>query len=261
MSESDVAIRADKLSCGYPSRTVLEGVTFESRYGEIVALLGPNGSGKSTLLKTIAKTVAPLGGALYINDVPIERISARQLAQKVGFVPQREEPRFGFSVRQVVAMGRAPHSDGLFETAEDHRIVDAAMDQADCDSLQDRVVAELSGGEHQRVLIARALAQQTPILILDEPTSHLDPAHHVALAALLRSLAQAGKSILVAMHDLNLAAMIAHRAMLVHDGAIAMADDMSAVLNSKKLDAGYGVEFEHVQSKVGLRLFPGRILD
>ena len=241
-----VVVEADDLVCGYPGRTVLSGVGLSLRSGTVTALLGPNGSGKSTLLKTLAKTLPPLGGVVSIAGHPLARLNFGDLAKLVGYVPQEEVPPFRFTVRQVVTMGRLPHSTGLFDTEEDHVAATDAMVLADCLDLQDRVVMELSGGERQRVLIARALAQQANVLLLDEPTAHLDVRHQIGIIRLLRRLAAEGKCVVAAVHDLNLGAMLADDAVLIRDRRLSAPRPYGEVLNSGDLDEAYGVRFRRL---------------
>lgn len=232
------------LACGYDDRPVLTGVGLALHPGSSVALLGPNGAGKSTLLKTLVRLERPLGGDIRILGERVERMSFRDLARRVAYVPQEEHPAFDFSALQVVLLGRMPHSDGLFETLEDYDAARRAMQSADCDDLADRYLRELSGGERQRVLIARALAQEAPVLLLDEPTSHLDVAHQVQVAALLRRLASEGYAVLAAVHDLNWATAWATEAVLVHRGQADRQAPLAQVLASDDLEAAYGVTFE-----------------
>ncbi|MFZ4506794.1 MAG: ABC transporter ATP-binding protein [Fimbriimonas sp.] len=231
------------VSVGYAGRVVASGIEIAARRGEVVALLGPNGSGKSTLLRTLAGLVPALSGSVLLGGAPIAKLAPRERAKSIGWVPQEENFAFRFSVREVVTMGRIAHSTGVFESAEDVAAAERAMETADCGGLADRVVADLSGGEKQRVLFARALAQESPVLLLDEPTAHLDPEHQVIIGGLIRSLAAEGKAIVVATHDLNLAQAVAHRALLLGDGLMQLAGEVAHVLADPKLEAVYRVRF------------------
>jgi iron complex transport system ATP-binding protein len=240
-------IEAENLVCGYGQKPVLRGITFAISPGERVALLGPNGSGKSTLFRALAGILRPTSGQIRLGGKPLEKLAPREVARRVATVPQDEAPRFAFTVRQIVTMGRLALSDGLFDTAEDAAEADRAMQLADCRHLQDRAVGELSGGERQRVLIARALAQRAPVIFLDEPTSHLDPAHQLAVAALIRSLSDQGVATVSAVHDLNFASQIAERAILLEDGKVGVDDAVETVLQSPILDRVYGVAFARIK--------------
>lgn len=253
---SDLLV-VEGLACGYPSKRVLEGIDFRVRAGERIALLGPNGSGKSTLLRTLSGLLKPLSGTVRIEDRALERLGAREIARKVAVVPQEETPRFAFTVREIVTMGRLALSDGIFDTPEDRAAATRAMETADCLELEDRIVSELSGGERQRVLIARALAQETPALLLDEPTSHLDPAHQIATARLVRELGERGIATIAAVHDLNLASRFADRAILLEKGGIGMDGTVEEVLNSPILDRVYGVQFGRFEGGGGTFILGG----
>jgi iron complex transport system ATP-binding protein len=248
---SDAPIECRGLSCGYLGRPVLTGVNLAFQAGTISALLGPNGSGKSTLLKTMIKILPPQAGQVLIDGKSVADLHYRELAKRLAFVPQEEQTAFGFTVRQVVVMGRLPLSGGLLDTHADHAAAEEAMEAADCLALENRVVTELSGGEKQRVLIARALAQGAKILLMDEPTSHLDVGHQVAIASLMRELSRQGYTIVVAMHDLNLAAAVADQGLLLADGKVGLQKPMPELLAHPLTDAVYGVAFRRLQSTEG----------
>lgn len=252
----DALLRCEGLRCGYPQRTVLTGVGFSLTRGTVTALLGPNGSGKSTLLKTLSKTLAPLAGTVWVGGTPLDDLSFPELARRVAYVPQDEHPVYPFTVREIVLMGRLPYGQGLFEDENDHAIATEAMAAADCLALADRPVTELSGGERQRTLIARALAQKAPTLLLDEPTSHLDVGHQVEIVRRLRNWAAEGYGVLAAVHDLNLAAALADRAVLLRDGAVGLEGTCDEVLSSPLVDEVYGVAFQRMDTRDGRRMFP-----
>jgi iron complex transport system ATP-binding protein len=245
------------LCCGYVDRTVLRDVSLTLQPGGITALLGPNGSGKSTLLKTVSKMIPTLGGDVLVGGRSVSKMSFRELARKVAFVPQEEHVPFRFRVFEVVLMGRMPHSSGLLDSQTDLEAAERAIEEAGCGDLRDRPITELSGGEKQRVLVARALAQEAPVLLLDEPTSHMDIGHQVAMVRLVHKLADSGYAILAAVHDLNLAALLARDAILIKDGAVAMSAPCDEVLEDPRLDDVYGVQFKRIRLDDGrLRLFP-----
>jgi iron complex transport system ATP-binding protein len=254
-----VLLEARGLVAGYAGRTVLDGIDFALAEGERVVLLGPNGSGKSTLLKAFSKGLAPQAGEVLLLGDPVARMSHAEIARRMAFVPQEESARFPFRVREVVTMGRLARSNGLLDTPDDRAAAARAMERADCAHLAERPYTELSGGERQRVLIARALAQETRVILLDEPTSHLDPAHQVAVAELIGSLANEGVATVAAVHDLNLASRMAARAVLLHEGRIGIDAPVEEVLRSSTLDEVYGVGFLRVEAPDGrLALLPGR---
>jgi len=238
------------LSCGYETDVVLRNISFSVQPGETVVLLGPNGSGKSTLLKSISKSMPTSGGQILLSGDEVGQLSHRDVANRVAYVPQEESFRFEFSVREVVTMGRLPISNSLWDTPDDQAAATEAMREADCLYLEGRSVMELSGGEKQRVLIARALAQGATIMLFDEPTSHLD-------IELVRELASQGRTTVVAIHDLNLAPLVGDRAILLHQGEIGMDAPLEQVLESKLLDEVYKVKFNRTLLESGrLAVFP-----
>jgi iron complex transport system ATP-binding protein len=240
-------IACSNLSVGYGAKRILSDVELEVRSSEVLALLGPNGGGKSTLLRTLAALIPKLSGSIRVGEEDLSSLSTKEVAKRIGFVPQEEAWSFGFSVAEAVSMGRLPVSNGFFDSDEDREIGRQSMLEAGCYGLRDRPITELSGGERQRVLIARALAQETPVVFLDEPTSHLDPQFQVSTAALVRRLCRKGKAVIVAVHDLAMAAAMADKAALVGGGRVSPIRGTEELLRSAELDAAYGTEFERVQ--------------
>lgn len=243
-------LQAVGLTCGHET-PVLTDVELHIDAGEVVALLGPNGSGKSTLLKTLAGLLPPLGGEVVLADAPIKGLRPREVAQRIASVPQDEAAPFAFTVRQVVAMGRLARSVGLMDSPEDLVATEAALRRADCAHLADRAANETSGGERQRALIARALAQDTPIVLMDEPSAHLDASHQAWIVRLARELAAEGRAVVVAVHDLNLAAAMADRAALISAGRIAMNAPIADVLASPRLDETFATAFDRLETTTG----------
>ena len=233
-------IEAVDLSAGYEGREVLKDLNFRAKPGEVVALLGPNGSGKSTLLRCLSGTLDPSSGSVRIDGENIRRLSQKQIAQQVSAVPQSEDSVFEFTVYDVVAMGRYPWDD--FDDGH----IQWALENAGCEALADRRVTELSGGEKQRVLFARALAQAGHILLLDEPTAHMDVGYQIATLTLARELARQNHTVVVALHDLNLASGFADRAVLLHDGRVACEGSVEAVLSNAEIERVYGAKFDRI---------------
>jgi iron complex transport system ATP-binding protein len=189
------------------SRLLLDRLSFSIQAEEMVALLGPNGVGKTTLLKLVSRLLQPSEGTVLLEDKPILSWSRRELPRCIALVPQELELAFNFRVEEIVAQGRVPYLP-LFgsTTATDRRAVESAMEAVDIVGLRHRIFSELSGGERQRVKIAIGLAQQPKLMLLDEPTQHLDIGRQIELIALLRRLNQRGITIIAAVHDLNLVA-------------------------------------------------------
>lgn len=215
-------LMVDRITCGYGSRPVLSDFTLGVERGEFVAVVGPNGSGKSTLLRAISHSLRPGGGAITLGGQDIYRMRARELARHIAVVEQETAVEFEFTVAEVVAMGRLPHLAPLHsESLWDREVVCQAMALTDTLHLADRLVTGLSGGERQRVMVARALAQEPRLLLLDEPTAHLDIAHQVELLDLTRRLNRdQSLTVIAVLHDLNLAAQYATRLVMFKEGRV-----------------------------------------
>lgn len=237
MRMSAVAVRVRYRS---QARAALDGVTMAVPDGQLYAVLGPNGSGKSTLMKALMGVVPVEGGHVMLDDRPLSEWGRRDLAREVGVVPQAETFAFPLTVRELVAMGRYPHLGALgLESASDRRAVARALEQCDAVELEGRDVTTLSGGELQRVRIARALAQEPRALVLDEPTASLDVRHEMAILELLRSWADEGMTVVVVTHGLELAARFADRMLLLSRGAVAAEGPPGEVLTEETLAAVY----------------------
>jgi len=243
MPESSARIAATSVSAGYREKTVLHGVSLAASPGELVAVLGPNGSGKSTLLRVLAGTLAPSSGQVVLEGRALPELSRREVARCVAVVPQDSDVAFGFSVGEVVAMGRAPRQGALLiPTDEDRRLTLEALRLCELSSLVSRPVGELSGGERRRVVLARAIAQQPDVLLLDEPAAHLDVRHAVELYRLVKEMTRSrGMACVAVMHDLNAAARWADRASLLRDGRVVSDGAIDAVLDPDVLGDVFGV--------------------
>jgi iron complex transport system ATP-binding protein len=231
----DVAVR-------YPRRELpaLDGVSIEAVRGELTAVVGPNGSGKSTLVRALVGRAALTRGTIRVDGAPIPTVSRRALATRVAVVTQREEPAFPLGVRDYVALGRYPHL-GLWRgrSRADVAAVDEAIALTGTAPLAPRAITELSGGEWQRVRLARAIAQGGEAIVLDEPTTFLDVGHEMAVFELLSRLAREGRAVLLVSHQLNLVARFADRMILLHEGRIAAAGTPAAVMRGEVLERVY----------------------
>jgi len=226
----------------YGEQTILRDVSFKVEVGEFFVIIGPNGAGKSSLLKIIAGLTPYHGGTVQVVGKPLSDYSARKLAQMIAIVSQQPLMDFPFTVEQTVLMGRTPHL-GLFslEKEEDYRIARRAMKFTEVEHLADRRLHQLSGGEQQRVMIARAICQQPQLILLDEPTAALDPAHQLRIMDLLERLRVNQKiTVVMVSHDLNLAGMYAERLLLLKKGRIARMGRPAEVLREDVLTACYG---------------------
>jgi iron complex transport system ATP-binding protein len=221
-------------------RRALDGVSLEALNGEITAVAGPNGSGKSTLVRALLRRQPTESGSITIDSERLESMTPREFARRVAVTPQREEPAFPVRVADYVGLGRFPGL-GLWRAAAapDTSAVGAAMVRASVAEFADRYTDTLSGGEWQRVRIARALAQETSSMVLDEPTTFLDLAHEMSLFELLHSLAHDGMSVLLVSHQLNLVARFADRVALLHHGRIVASGTPDEVMRASLLEDVY----------------------
>jgi iron complex transport system ATP-binding protein len=228
----------------YGAETALEDVSLGVEPGEVVGLLGPNGSGKSTLIKVLSGILSPYQGSARVDGAEIRTARRRDLASKLAVVPQETSFAFPFTVLQTVLMGRHPHLAGLaFETQQDVDLARAALDRCGALHLEGRTIQELSSGERQRVVFARALAQEPRALLLDEPASFLDIRHQTELYDLVRELAvKDGAAVLTVLHDLNLAAEYCDRIYLLRRGRVAAAGKTDEVFTYANLTAVFETE-------------------
>ena len=240
-------IHVEQLHFAYGSRPIFNGLDLEIRSGEILSLLGPNGCGKSTFLKLL-RGVMPAGkGDILWGGDSVGATSRREMAKMAAVVAQSNEVYFSYTVRELVSMGRFPHRPLLAELSrEDYEKVDEALKITDVAALADRPATDLSGGELQRVMLARALAQETPVLLLDEATSQLDLIHRLDISDLLVQLnREQGRTIVQVSHDLDLAAEISHRILLFSaDGRIAALGQPCEVVTPENIKAVFGVDAE-----------------
>jgi iron complex transport system ATP-binding protein len=234
-------ITVDDVTVTLGGTRILGDLSLSVAEGSFLALVGPNGAGKTTLLRAVNGLVDPSEGEVRLDGAAVAGLSARELARRVSTVPQETHLGFDFDARSVVEMGRTPHRSRFGGTDEGAEAVERALDRTETAALADRPVGELSGGERQRVLLARSLAQDTPVLLLDEPTASLDINHQLATLSLVRELVREGRTAVAAIHDLDLAARFCDRMALLADGELLAVGPPSEVLTSDRLAAAYGV--------------------
>lgn len=235
-------IKTSELSYGVNGKTIVDDVTFEIKRNEFLGIVGPNGAGKSTLLRLLARIINPTEGRILLDGEDISGYEAKELYKKISFLPQTSYFDFPLSVLEVVLTGRYPYL-GIFESEskEDIRRAEDCLSLVDLEGFSRRKVTTLSGGEQQRVSIARVLAQETDFIFLDEPSSHLDIHHKFTLMELLRSLAQKGKGIVAVLHDLDLASKFCEKILVLENGRVAALGEPSHVLSEKLLSSVFKV--------------------
>jgi len=238
------------LGFSYARKTVLQAMDVTVSAGEAVCILGENGAGKSTLLKLCAGLLPPNSGRVRIDGSELTGQSRAAIARRVAYLPQECTHVFPFTALEVVLMGRYARSRAPFESAEDLRAAETAMQATDVAALRDRAFNQLSGGERRRVLLAQALAQDTPLILLDEPTAGLDPAHALSLGQAIAGICARGKALLFATHDLNLASRFASRALLLHGGELRLQGSTLSVLEQAGPLLGVQLHIGHLPSGV-----------
>ena len=254
-------LSASELAFGYGSRIVGEGVSFTLVPGETLAVLGGNGAGKTTLFRTLLGLLDARGGRVDLDGVPLASLSAAERAARIAYVPQQQSAAYGFSVIDIVLMGRAAHLGTFARPGRRDRLcADEALETLGIESLAARRVTELSGGEHQLVMIARALAQQAPVLVLDEPTASLDFGNRVRVLRELDRLRARGMTILFSTHEPDQALAHADRALLLAGGRPLALDAVARALTEANIERLYGTPVQLVPVGAGrYACVPGRV--
>ena len=217
-------------------------------------IVGPNGAGKSTLLRLISGELTPQMGRIRLFGHDINAYSPQEMARLRAYLQQKREVNFPFRALEIVVLGRYPHLDGAKETSEDWAIARKSMEQVEADAFAERLYPTLSGGEASRVDLARILAQEPRLFLLDEPTNHLDPRHQIRILDLCRSLSASGKSVIAAIHDLNLASMYADRVLMLRDGNAVVTGSPEIVFTPSQLESVYDLPFETLHTSCGRTL-------
>lgn len=237
-------LQARNLTCGYADRTVLDRICLDLHPGEVVILLGANGAGKTTLLRALSRRLRPYGGQVLLDEQEIQGFGNQRLARQIALMPQNERRDWPLSVVDAVSLGRAPHRGWMLPLSpHDRRAVERALEVTGLVDLQDRSITELSGGEWRRMVLARALAQEAGVLLLDEPTAGLDVRYQVEMLSLVRRMASEQRMvIMLTLHDLNHASLYGDRLVLLNDRAIVATGKPADVLKAELIEAAFGVQ-------------------
>lgn len=241
-------LRTEKVTLGYDGPDIVRELSVEVPSGRITSVVGPNGCGKSTLLRSLARLMKPRGGAVYLDGTAISELPTREVARRLGLLPQDPTAPEGLTVRELAAQGRYPHQSWLSQwSKKDERAVERAMEITGVLELADRPLDTLSGGQRQRAWISMALAQETDTLLLDEPTTFLDMAHQLEVLQLLNRLNhEEGRTILMVLHDLNNAARYSHHMIALSRGEVFVAGAPHEVITSEVLREVFSVEADIV---------------
>ncbi|MCD6537100.1 heme ABC transporter ATP-binding protein [Candidatus Bathyarchaeota archaeon] len=242
--ERTVTLKVENVSFYYGARRILENIRFSAEKGDFIGIIGPNGSGKTTLLRIINNLLKPTGGAVFLDGREISKMKEKEIAKRISSVPQNPTVNFDFSVWDIVMMGRYPHLGRLsIEDERDEEIVSRCMKLTNVLHLANRSITEVSGGELQRILIARALAQEAKILLLDEPTSNLDINYQIEIMDLLRDLTlKKGITVICTMHDLNLATRYCEMLILLSNGRIRAIGRPEEVVTRDNIKETFGID-------------------
>jgi len=260
---TNALLKINSINGGYNKENVVKGISLDINHGDFMGIIGPNGSGKTTLLRLATRVLRPRLGSISFREEDIFHMDIKAFCRKVAFVSQEAPANFSFTVMEIVLMGRIPHLKRLqFEAKKDIKIAEQALSVTGISDLKEKFIDELSAGERQRVLIARALAQEPELLFLDEPTSHLDIGHQIQIMDLLKKLNRDDKlTIVMVLHDLNLAGAYCSRMALLDKGMIFKEGLPIDVLTYQNIEAVYKtivvVSNNPITNKPNIALVPG----
>ena len=245
----ETVIAVNDLSAGYQNKSILNNVSFSVKRGEMIGIIGPNGAGKSTLLKTIRGLLPKQNGSIVLFETDIDALSERDFARNVAYLQQHVDVSFGYTGKELVMAGRYPYLEWWQgESADDETIVRQCMEYTGVWDLADTSVEQVSGGQKQRILLAKVLAQKTPILFLDEPTTGLDIVYQEEIFRFCKTLCEAGKTVVMVAHELNLAAKFCNRLLLVANGGILADGSPEEVLDAGHLSIAYNVPVKVIKN-------------
>lgn len=243
VSQDPALLEANALVVGYDDEPVVKGVDVRAAEGGITVLVGPNGCGKSTLLKAMARVLVPRSGQVLLNGASVHASETKAVARSLALLPQGPIAPEGLKVRELVSQGRFPHQSLLKQwSVEDTRAVSEAMEATHILEFADRPISTLSGGQRQRCWIAMVLAQETPVILLDEPTTFLDLKVQVDVMSLLRRIAKTGRTLVIVLHELNVAAAFADHLIMMREGRIVAAGEPGSILTSQSLQEVFGLD-------------------
>ena len=236
-------ISFQSLTAGYGPCNVLQSLSAKAASGEFIALIGPNGCGKSTLLKTLCRVISPRSGRITVGDKNLRDLSLKERAKSIAYIAQSREAMPLMRVEDIVRLGRAPYRGGLGRlNAQDQAAIASALARTQSDKFKTRRFDSLSGGEQARILLARALAVDAPILLADEPIAALDPFYQLSMMEIFKAEAASGKIVIAALHDLSLAAQFADRIWMMHQGRIIADGSPAEVLEAENLKTVFGIK-------------------
>lgn len=243
-------VKVENLKFSYGNKIILNDISLNFDKGKFYSIIGPNGSGKSTLIKNLSKILPPMANSVFIDKIDISTINNKKLSQKISVIPQDIKIEYDFTVFDVVMMGRSPYKRRFEDfNVEDEKIVEKYMKATNTWYLKDKLITELSGGESQRVIAARALTQETDIILLDEPTSHLDIQYQIEFLKIFKNL-RMNKVIIAVLHDLNLAATFSDEIILINKGEIISKGTPWQVINKENIKNVYNLSVEVFENPI-----------
>lgn len=243
-------VKVENLKFFYGNKIILNDISLNFDKGKFYSIIGPNGSGKSTLIKNLSKILPPMYNSVFIDKIDISTINNKKLSQKISVIPQDIKIEYDFTVFDVVMMGRSPYKRRFEDfNVEDEKIVEKYMKATNTWYLKDKLITELSGGESQRVIAARALTQETDIILLDEPTSHLDIQYQIEFLKIFKNL-RMNKVIIAVLHDLNLAATFSDEIILINKGEIISKGTPWQVINKENIKNVYNLSVEVFENPI-----------